>query len=613
MPGFACAVSIDPLRAVADNLTERLGAPLNAFGNATVHTYDTDQYALVSATLNPQCGIARDGAHTLLLFGEPFDAEQPSMEQALAPGLLARCMESGPEILQGLDSHFVAVYWDGAKDELTVVVDRHGGEKVHFWHDDHTLFIATHMRSFLWHERISTEIREESVAESMCMGHCLEERTLFRDVHYLQGARTLTWRQGAVTTRRYWDFPFENRDAGDRTSEDVVDDLHQLLTESLRRRRGLDTTIPLSGGLDARSLIAGIDEVGSVGMSSSFTMGTRGSYDVAYGRQLANTYGVQHSTVPIPSTFFADFAREGMRRTEGGLIGHTYWRMASDAYIRNQPSHRVLMNGYWGDFHHGIDVKPEDYELTLQQRFEHSYENNIFWLQVREESLAPLLRPECARRLDRINHATLWKLYGASKVEDIWGTHNNFEMMYIWPRRFHRLLKDYTDEVSRIHFPYCDLPFSEYAAKMPPKLRHNTNNMADMIRKYYPRAAAVPHAETGLPLKSGRVRTLGYKALGAMQFKVIPKVTMGRIQYRNRRALVHYAHWVRTANRSFFEDLLLGEPFFEAYFEPSAVRGYVREWLDSDEPNFGMIYNLATLALFERYMVRDRGQSLITI
>lgn len=610
MPGFACAVSTEPLRAIHEEIATRIAGPLNVRSNAQVHAHEDAHAAFVCATLNPQCGIAHGGDSTLLIYGEPYDPEKPIAHTAdFAPHLLDRVHNEGAQILERIDGQYVALLWNAKDRALTAVIDRLNGARLHFWHDDTTFIASTHIAAILSADRVSTAINDDAVAEFMCMGNCLEDRTLLRDIQYLQGARKIHWASGCTEFQHYWEFPFESDDKPELTVDKLADDLYECVCTSMNRRKGLNTFIPISGGLDSRTIMASAHQQGAPAMDAAFTMGTRGSYDVSFGRSLANLHGVPHTTVPVPETFYQDFAQESARRTNAGIISHTCWRMASDAFLERQ-SGRVMLNGYRGDYFHGIHP-PEGWEKWNYDEFiKHRYENNSYWKQAPEDEVYALFKPGYRNQIKGQLFETIRRIHINAPSDSFWQKNNYLDFTNIWARRFQRMLSDHIEEVCRVQYPLSDVPFVELGVRMPQRMRWNIDVMGAMVRKYFPKAARVPSADSGLPLQADAATMAYHRMIGFLQFKAVPRVTFGKAQWRNRRALVHYAHWLRTANRAFAENLILDAPFLEDHFDMDTVRRSVQTFLDGNDSNFGLIYNLGTVALFQKQFVNDRGRGL---
>ncbi len=86
-------------------------------------------------------------------------------------------------------------------------------------------------------------------------------RTLFENVHALDSGQTLTYRDGDLRERRYYDF---TRTAVMDETEVSTEKLASLFTEAVRRRIRPDTTntVLLSGGFDSRLILGTLTNLG---------------------------------------------------------------------------------------------------------------------------------------------------------------------------------------------------------------------------------------------------------------------------------------------------------------------------------------------------------------
>ncbi len=106
--------------------------------------------------------------------------------------------------------------------------------------------------------------------------------TFFEGVTALAAGHVLTWRDGAVHIRKYWDVTPEASPALEVGDDEAADRLRTLLSDAVRLRLRSDVPlgVNLSGGLDSAALLAFVDASDDVG--DELNCFTAGFDDPAY-------------------------------------------------------------------------------------------------------------------------------------------------------------------------------------------------------------------------------------------------------------------------------------------------------------------------------------------
>jgi hypothetical protein len=577
-----------------------------------VRTEATTPHAAMGVIAHtPNEGVAQEGDVSLAVSGPVYDlAEDGGGPGASARALLARYKDQGVEGLHDLNGQFAIAVWDEARLGLHVVTDRVGSTRLYYWQHGNTLYVATHQKSFLWHPDLDTTVSEQSLAEYMVLGCCLEDRALIGSVRSVPGATEIRFDGTGLSKKKYWNFSF--CDGKIRQShEDYAEELVGILRRCIRRAaNGRKPLVGLTGGFDSRITAAiAAEEFGPENVDT-FTMGSGESWDVAFARQTARYLGVAHTTVPIPPSYYADFSVEGVRRTEAAFIGHTCYRIATDELLRDHPD-AVVLNGYAGDFYHIYNSDDEEEQsMKMDNYFEQRLRSQAFMVVMGEELLPELLRPAVFDATKGLVRDSLQRSLDATSEDHIRPRTDNFEFDTVFPRRYARMNHDYWDEWRPARFPFCDMENMEFAMNLPLEIRLDKKIPLHILRHIFPKAGRAPHTETGKPISGGPMWHSLHSAWGWLQFKALPKATFGKAGWRNRKAYVHYLHWLRTASRTHVEDLFREEHYLESYFNMDYVRSILRDVLDGRSGDFGRIYNLAHFIQFQKHYCDNRGSSL---
>ena len=126
------------------------------------------------------------------------------------------------------------------------------------------------------------------------------ERTLFKNVHMLPPATTLTWERDTTTQQRYWQPPVE-LDSSIRRPEECAEQTRDLLKKAVNKQMVSDVPLGLylSGGIDSSSIVA-MASGGSNSKVQTYSLGFNEPTDeLADSRLVAESFGTEHSETTI--------------------------------------------------------------------------------------------------------------------------------------------------------------------------------------------------------------------------------------------------------------------------------------------------------------------------
>src|SRR5262249_54992019 len=149
---------------------------------------------------------------------------------------------------------------DSRDRSLTLARDRAGKKPAHYAIADGALVFGSEIKSLLRHPAVKREVSLEAIAAYLTFGYVPDPQTAFKGIYKLPPGHTLTFKDGRVRTRRYWDFNYRGESgAGPRLGAgEYIERLRELLAESVRIR--LESEVPLgmflSGGIDSSAVAA---------------------------------------------------------------------------------------------------------------------------------------------------------------------------------------------------------------------------------------------------------------------------------------------------------------------------------------------------------------------
>lgn len=164
--------------------------------------------------------------------------------------------EHGPDFLQKINGMFALALWDAKKRQLLLARDHAGIKPLYYWQDGGRLFFASEMKALLRVPGVKRELNRERIADFLTFLWVPGEQTLLRGIQKLEPGHLAIWKEGKLTTRRWFSLRYE---PDDRVSADEwVERVHDTFMRTTRRQMVADVKLGafLSGGLDSSSIVA---------------------------------------------------------------------------------------------------------------------------------------------------------------------------------------------------------------------------------------------------------------------------------------------------------------------------------------------------------------------
>lgn len=291
----------------------------------------------------PGITAAGSGRWTVRAVGEVF-AYRGATTDAL--GRFAADLDGGRADPNEVDAQAVLFAWDQAATRLHVWVDRMGTVPVYAGGPEGRRRVGT---SFAAVSEASARQPDWVGITGFCgFGFYPADRTPFEDVRILRPAAHHTFdAEGRhLSATRYWEWPAEP--VRGRPDDALVDDFHDRWTSVLDRQiRGGSIVVPLSGGLDSRTIVGTVSGPEPIGETSLFAYGygTR-SPEVAIARAVTRARGV-----PLTEQVVPPYLLDRLDTVHGaveGFSGLSFTRQAGAAEALAGLGDRVV-GGHWGD------------------------------------------------------------------------------------------------------------------------------------------------------------------------------------------------------------------------------------------------------------------------
>ncbi len=166
----------------------------------------------------------------------------------------------GMELVNRLRGMFAFAVWDERSRRLLLARDRLGIKPLYYAETSDGLYFASEQKALLKADGIARDIDPEALETLFALGFVVAPTTLFRSIRQLPAGHVLSFFEGRMTVREYWDMQFPARDeaACGKSGEGWADALRAKLEETVRIHLRSDVPVGawLSGGLDSSAVVA---------------------------------------------------------------------------------------------------------------------------------------------------------------------------------------------------------------------------------------------------------------------------------------------------------------------------------------------------------------------
>jgi asparagine synthase (glutamine-hydrolysing) len=216
--------------------------------------------------------------------------------------------EYGRDCVEYLRGMFAFAIWDKRKRELFIARDRFGVKPLYYAHDsDGSLFFASEIKALLEAGAVKGGVNFNALPDQFANHGTSGDETLFRNVRRLLPGHTLTWKDGKIDIREFWDLSFEPKHEA-RSDVEYVEEWRNLFRQSVELRLMADVPLGmfLSGGIDSSAIAAMMSTMVEEPIKT-FSVGfrEREANELEYARLVAKRFGTDHHEITItPRQFF---------------------------------------------------------------------------------------------------------------------------------------------------------------------------------------------------------------------------------------------------------------------------------------------------------------------
>jgi len=498
--------------------------------------------------------------HVLACYGNIYEDDLASVSdgEPLCRALLDRFLKQGADGLKHLNDRYDIAVWDRNERVLHFVSDRFGANRHYLLQRPGALHLACEVKALAaFLDRI--EVDPAGLASMLSFGYHLGDLTILRDIRCLPNARHLEYRAAdeQLSIDRYWNYPYGELEPLPGTEAELAAQLHgHLLTALKRQLRGVQKILlPISGGLDSRTMAGLLAQSGFSGEVLAYSYGQPSSRDVRYGRAIAKKLGYRHVTIPTPPDFLTRHLEQAAWRFDAEWSAELNWGPRfSHTHPKLGDTHGyIVLSGMFGDLIMGEGAYVGEYRRRLGDMPQPVARLEEVFFTCNQEYTSPeeiysLFQPqEAAEAVERLNNIVSATLVPVKDLLPFYAL-NRSEFQH--RQRRHTATVSQSPEYNlKTITPFLDCNVVDFATRIPYELLSGKLLYKHMIRDHLPKVAVVPYGKTGLPLTNAPLRAA--------------------MQWRWQRMLAHFsklAHRVdqRNSNFDYKDGVAEQETFFKA-------------------------------------------------
>ncbi len=258
----------------------------------------------------------------------------------------------GPECVRRFNGMWGFAIWDRRERALFASRDRFGVKPFYYHHRPGGPFVFSSEIKAILAAGLPARL-EEAYAAHVLVTARLDDgpETMFAGVRQIEPAHNLTYRNGEVALRRYWDLDCRGV-LGEIDAEEAAEGLRELLSDAVRLRvisSDVQVGSCLSGGLDSSTIVSLASGLGGQPMATfSLEYGEPGYDESGWARLVAGRFACEDRYIePRAEDFFGVLEKMAWFQDEpaAGPGLYSQWHVMELA----GPHVKVLLDGQGGD------------------------------------------------------------------------------------------------------------------------------------------------------------------------------------------------------------------------------------------------------------------------
>ena len=162
----------------------------------------------------------------------------------------------GKKCVEKLNGMFAFAIWDEVEQQIFMARDRIGKKPLYYLQHGNKFAFSSEIKALMELPDFPKKIRDDAVYDFFAYQYIPEPKSIFTHVHKVPPGHTLTYKNGDISIKRYWDINFSSTPS--KTESDFIAELKNKITDATKRRLISDVPIGafLSGGVDSSGIVA---------------------------------------------------------------------------------------------------------------------------------------------------------------------------------------------------------------------------------------------------------------------------------------------------------------------------------------------------------------------
>jgi len=512
--------------------------------------------------------------------------------------------EYGKNFIKQLNGSFVFILHDFTKGRTILVNDRYGHNVHYYAVQNDKFFFAPEIKAILQDTSFKKELNNEAVAEFFTFGEFWDTKTFFKGINILRPATILTYEKQKVSSEKYWEFTY----IADyqKTQKEFVDKLVTAYKNAvqIRMQDTLRHSVTLSGGLDSRTVVAGIPLEKRKNVITC-TFGSKKSDEVKIAKKVSSKAGIgKHIVLEISPQLLIDNAENEVWLTEGrSYIGVSFgYPLLSK--IKDKTD--VIFDGYALDLTLGGGyLKKEILSCKDDEQLRDILHRIFFKKRIFQDTELPLI---FTKEYYDIIKELPGKLFDSEFNKVTADTPpNKSDQIFINTRVSYMQIGDVpVRDLVELSHPTADNDFVDIIRAIPPEWRFGHFIYRKFFMKLSPELVKIPYNRTLVrPDASLLFWRIGrYYIYGSNLLKRKMHILFGgKIFLEKKHSYVNFDEWFRTNEQwqSFFKELLLNKDSkSKKYLNQDYIKQLLEEQITGKYNHAMKLMYLATFELFFR-------------
>jgi asparagine synthase (glutamine-hydrolysing) len=208
-------------------------------------------------------------------------------------------LEWGADLVSKLRGMFAIALHDSRTDTLHLVRDRFGEKPLFYKRTGDSLVFGSELTALIRGAKINRVLNIDQFMHYMAFGFTSPGQTMFKDVVEVPPATILTWRNGSISTQRYYS-PTYIADPHLADEQVAIESVREALDRAVTRTTVADVPVGtfLSGGIDSSAVTAMMQKQSSTKIKTFTVAFGDSNYDESgLAREVAQHLGTDHTEV----------------------------------------------------------------------------------------------------------------------------------------------------------------------------------------------------------------------------------------------------------------------------------------------------------------------------